>query len=166
MFAGNYVWDRYTAAKRRNMICFSRFILVTNNIWLKHRTIFRLSYEITDTYLLLSDGYFELWSITTTTYALFHPVMMNFIPGVKKKHNFQIKQCHLSPSVFWRHKSSNRPRRSHICCSRIRVNLNRLPISPCFLGVCSTSRLKTLWENEKLLVRAISHFSSVFYPFG
>ena len=35
-----------------------------------------------------------------------------------------------------------------------------------FLRVCSISLLKTLWENEKLLVTSNFSFShSVFYPF-
>ena len=36
--------------------------------------------------------------------------------------------------------------------------------SPCFLRVCSTCLLKTLWEMEKLLV-ILSFSNSVFYPF-
>ena len=49
----------------------------------------------------MSDGHFELRSISTTTiYALFHPVM-NIIPEVKNgDQNFQIKRCHHSPSFF------------------------------------------------------------------
>ena len=39
--------------------------------------------------------------------------------------------------------------------------------SPDFLYVCSTSRLKTLWEKEELLIMSNSSFPpSVFYPFG
>ena len=44
-----------------------------------------------------------------------------------------------------------------------------LPFSnkPCFLRVCSTSLLKTLWEKEKLLVTSNFSFShSVFYLYG
>ena len=38
------------------------------------------------------------------------------------------------------------------------------PNKPCFLRVCSTSLLKTLWEKEKLLVTSNFSFShSVFY---
>ena len=37
---------------------------------------------------------------------------------------------------------------------------------PWFLRACSTSRLKTLWEKEKLLVTSNFSFShSVFHPF-
>ena len=44
---------------------------------------------------------------------------------------------------------------------------NPFPNKPWFLRVCSTSLLKTLWENEKLLVTSVFSFShSVFYPFG
>ena len=44
---------------------------------------------------------------------------------------------------------------------------NTLPNKPCFLRVCSTSLLKTLWEKDKLLVTSNLSFShSVFYPFG
>ena len=52
----------------------------------------------------------------------------------------------------------------HHCKSRW---LNPFPNKPCFLRVCSTSLMKTLWEKEKLLVTSnfsISH--SVFYLFG
>ena len=59
----------YTDTKRRKTIHASRFILVTNNIW--------SSYEIKDTYLLLSDGHFELQSIS--------------LPNLD--HNFQIKDA-------------------------------------------------------------------------
>ena len=41
------------------------------------------------------------------------------------------------------------------------------PNKPWFLRVCSRSVLKTLWEEEKLLVTSNFSFShSVFYPFG
>ena len=44
---------------------------------------------------------------------------------------------------------------------------NPFPNKPWFLRVCSTSRLKTLWEKEKLLITSNFSFShSVFYPFG
>ena len=44
---------------------------------------------------------------------------------------------------------------------------NSFPNKLCFLRVCSTSLLKTLWEKEKLLVTSNFSFSrSVFYPFG
>ena len=46
-------------------------------------------------------------------------------------------------------------------------NLNLSQTNPCFLRVCRTSLLKTLWGMEKLLVTcnfSISH--SVLYPFG
>ena len=41
---------------------------------------------------------------------------------------------------------------------------NTFPNKPWFLGVCSTSLLKTLWEKEKLLViawRTFFHFHQV-----
>ena len=39
--------------------------------------------------------------------------------------------------------------------------------SPCFLCVCSTSLLKTLWEKDKLIVMSNFSFShSDFYRFG
>ena len=45
--------------------------------------------------------------------------------------------------------------------------INLFPNKPWFLGVCSTSFLKTLREKEKLLVMSNFSFShSVFYPFG
>ena len=44
--------------------------------------------------------------------------------------------------------------------------LNPFPNKPWFLRVCSPSLLKTLWENEKLLVTSNFSFSHrVFYPF-
>ena len=44
--------------------------------------------------------------------------------------------------------------------------INPFPNKPWFLRVCSTSLLKTLWENEKLLVMSNFSFSHiVFYPF-
>ena len=45
--------------------------------------------------------------------------------------------------------------------------INCFPNKPLFLRVCFTSVLKTLWENEKLLVRSNFSFSHcVFYPLG
>ena len=45
--------------------------------------------------------------------------------------------------------------------------MNPFPNKPLFLHVCSTSLLKTLGENEKLLVTSNFSFSHcVFYPFG
>ena len=45
------------------------------------------------------------------------------------------------------------------------IIVNLFPNKPCFLGVCSTSLFKTLWEKEKLLVTSnFSFFHSVFYP--
>ena len=45
--------------------------------------------------------------------------------------------------------------------------LNPFPNKPWFLRVCSKGPLKTLWEQEKLLVTSNFSFShSVFYPFG
>ena len=45
-------------------------------------------------------------------------------------------------------------------------HLNPFPNKPWFIPVCNTSRLKTLWEKEKLLVKSNFSFSpSVFYPF-
>ena len=47
------------------------------------------------------------------------------------------------------------------------ININPFPSKPCFLCVCSTSLLKTLWEKEKLLVTSNFSFShSIFCPFG
>ena len=44
--------------------------------------------------------------------------------------------------------------------------INPFPNKPVFLCVCSTNLLKTLWEQEKLLVMSNFSFShSVFYPF-
>ena len=46
------------------------------------------------------------------------------------------------------------------------VEFNPFPNKPLFLGVCSTSLLKTLWEKEKLLLKSNFSFSrSVFYCF-
>ena len=43
--------------------------------------------------------------------------------------------------------------------------VNPFPNKTCFLFVCSTSLLKTLWKKEKLLVTSNFSFSySVFYP--
>ena len=43
---------------------------------------------------------------------------------------------------------------------------NPFPNKPWFLRVCSTVRLKTLWEKEKLLVKSNFSFShSIFYSF-
>ena len=45
--------------------------------------------------------------------------------------------------------------------------LNPFPNKPCFLRVCSSSLLKTLWEKKKLLVASNFSFSHiVFYSFG
>ena len=45
--------------------------------------------------------------------------------------------------------------------------INTFPNIPWFLGVCSTSLLKTPWKKEKLLVTSnFSFFHSVFYLFG
>ena len=45
--------------------------------------------------------------------------------------------------------------------------VNPFQNKPWFLHVCSTSLLKTLWEEEKLLMMSNFSFShSVFYPFG
>ena len=45
--------------------------------------------------------------------------------------------------------------------------INPFPNKPWFLRVCSISLLKTLWEEEKLLVTSNFSFShSVFYSFG
>ena len=45
--------------------------------------------------------------------------------------------------------------------------LNPFPTKPWFLRVCSTSLLKTLWEEEKLLATSnFSFFHSVFYSSG
>ena len=44
---------------------------------------------------------------------------------------------------------------------------NPFPNKPWFFHVCSTSLLKTLWKNEKLIVMSSFSFSHcVFYPFG
>ena len=49
----------------------------------------------------------------------------------------------------------------------VQKSLNPFPNKPWFLRVCSPSRLKTLWEKEKLLGTSNFSFShSVFYPFG
>ena len=56
----------------------------------------------------------------------------------------------------------------HVIFARLLfMTRSSLTLSKRFLGVCSTSLLKTLWKKEKLLVTSnfsISH--SVFYPFG
>ena len=47
------------------------------------------------------------------------------------------------------------------------VHFNLFPNKPCFLCVCSTNLLKTLWEKEKLLVTSNFSFShSIISPFG
>ena len=44
--------------------------------------------------------------------------------------------------------------------------IDPFPNKPWFLRVCCTSRLKTLWEKEKLLLTSNFSFShNVFYPF-
>ena len=46
------------------------------------------------------------------------------------------------------------------------MTFNPFPNKPWFLRVHSTSLLKTLWEEEKLLVTSNFYFpNSVFYPF-
>ena len=46
-----------------------------------------------------------------------------------------------------------------------RLSFHPFPNKPLFLGVCSTSLLKTLWVKEKLLITSNFSFShSVFYP--
>ena len=46
------------------------------------------------------------------------------------------------------------------------IALNPFPNKPCFLCVCSTSLLKTLWEKEKLLITSNFSFSYIiFYLF-
>ena len=46
------------------------------------------------------------------------------------------------------------------------TQINPFPNKSCFLHVCSTSLLKTLWEKEKLFVMTNFTFShSVSYPF-
>ena len=51
--------------------------------------------------------------------------------------------------------------------SRKLSSLTLSQTSPCFLCVCSTGLLKTLWEKEKLFVMSnFSFFQSVFYSFG
>ena len=53
---------------------------------------------------------------------------------------------------------------THLPCNS---GFNPFPNKPCFLRVCNRSPLKTLWEEEKLLVTSNFSFSlSVFYPFG
>ena len=47
-------------------------------------------------------------------------------------------------------------------CSRL---INPFPNKPWFLRVCSTSPLKTLWEQEKLLVTSNFFFYQCFLPF-
>ena len=45
--------------------------------------------------------------------------------------------------------------------------VNPFQNKPWLLRVCHTSRLKTLWEKEKLLVKSNFSFShGVFYPLG
>ena len=46
-------------------------------------------------------------------------------------------------------------------CSDTTTLLNPFPNKPCFLGVCSTSLLKTLWEQEKLLITSNFSFSHI-----
>ena len=47
------------------------------------------------------------------------------------------------------------------------IVVHPFPKKPCFLGVCCTNLLKTLWEKEKLLITSNFSFShSVFYPFS
>ena len=44
-------------------------------------------------------------------------------------------------------------------------SINPFPNEPCFFRICSITRLKTLWEKEKLLATSNCPFShSVFYP--
>ena len=52
----------------------------------------------------------------------------------------------------------------YIVCARS-IYFNHFPNKPCFLRVWNSSLLKTLWENEKMLVTSIFSFShNVFYP--
>ena len=56
-------------------------------------------------------------------------------------------------------------------CRQVKTRLawekvNPFQNKPWFLHVCSTSRLKTLWEKEKLLITSNFSFShSIFHPF-
>ena len=45
-----------------------------------------------------------------------------------------------------------------------KFKFNPFPNKPCFLRVCSTRLLKTLWEKEKLLVTSNFSFSQCFLP--
>ena len=45
------------------------------------------------------------------------------------------------------------------------MKLNPFPNKPWFLGVCSTSILKTLWEKDKLLI-VFSTYLENFPPFS
>ena len=50
-----------------------------------------------------------------------------------------------------------------LICLYFNISVNK----PLVLCVCSTRRLKTLWEKKKLLITSNFSFSnSVFYPFG
>ena len=56
--------------------------------------------------------------------------------------------------------------KSDLNLSHAECLVNPFPNKPCFLCVCSTSLLKTLWEKKKLLVTSNFFFSnSVFHPF-
>ena len=66
---------------------------------------------------------------------------------------------HLRPLAV-RHSCHNY---STVC---VHPNLNPFPNNPWCLRVCSTGLLKTLWEEEKLLITSnFSSSRSVFYPF-
>ena len=64
-------------------------------------------------------------------------------------------------------------RETSISCKKLFLNRCKInmfhpfPKKPWFLRVCTTILLKTLWENEKLLVTSDFSFSHrVFYQFG
>ena len=94
---------------------------------------------------------------------------------VEKEENAVYQHFLLFPQCFQKAFSSTGASKVVIVWQRVNVGLhtqcmwcfNPFPNKPWFLSVCSSSRLQTLWEKEKLLVMSIFSFShSVFFLFG
>ena len=79
-----------------------------------------------------------LWNLSIISHLIFPQCFFFFISGAKSKNIL----------------------RGYVAFN---LSLNK----PCFLRVCSTSLLKTLWEKEELLMTSNFSFSqSVFHTFG
>ena len=124
---------------------FQRFDFKTED-WITHDSIFKhVSPFSTTTISQFPVFAFVLSPLQNKSRRQHTRLHQNFILLIKKKQLWKSLYCHIV---------SRHP-------------LNSLPNKPWFLLVCSTSRLETLWEKEKLLVTSnFSLFHSVFNPFG